>query len=126
MAFQPPPAPGPRSVFVSVPAPRDEVERAIGGLAFRFPGGLRLASRRETARGVTGLVLPERELRSDPRRLAGAIAFLSGRFGPGLTFELVQPGADPQEVELPASRLEGLIAAGEPAPDVRYVVVSRS
>jgi hypothetical protein len=84
--------------------------------------GLQLAEPRlvETlARGTGLLELSEQ----DRGRLARTIEWLStGPDAELLTFELTGDNDDPNEIEIRASDLAGMVAAGKAATDVRYVV----
>ncbi|HEX2231951.1 MAG TPA: hypothetical protein VHG69_01150 [Thermoleophilaceae bacterium] len=57
--------------------------------------------------------------------VAGIVAQMSARQGPGWTLEVVGRGTDPDEIEVTARELARLIEAGQLGREVRYVVVAR-
>jgi hypothetical protein len=83
---------------------------------------LRRAPRMRTPPGWHGLELADDD-QADRVRLARTIEWLSANSDGELTFELTAENGDPvDEIEIRASELAGMVAAGQAAAEVRYVV----
>jgi hypothetical protein len=110
----------------------DEIGEVAAGAIFAggvlvFVAGLALAADRTAARGAASrsvsIGFPETWL--ERNHVAGIVAQMSARQGPGWTLEVAGRGSDPDEIEVTARELARLIEAGELGREVRYVVVAR-